>query len=115
MAGRRTGRRRRTGKRRGIPPKVTTTEGVTIPNASKPVRGVKLKTVSMLTMLFALACLAAFMAGRPPASAANVDQRRLIAPEGAAAALRHDDARSLLRRHGGGKRKSRAQKLEKSP
>lgn len=35
-------------------------------NEVKPVRGVKLKTISMLTMLFALICLAAFMAGRPP-------------------------------------------------
>jgi hypothetical protein len=38
------------------------------PAEAKPIRGVKLKTVSWLTMLFALACLAAFMAGRPPAS-----------------------------------------------
>jgi len=35
----------------------------------KPVRGVKLKTVSTLTMTFALICLGAFMAGRPSASA----------------------------------------------
>jgi predicted enzyme related to lactoylglutathione lyase len=34
-------------------------------------RGVQLKTVSLCTMLFALACLAAFMAGRPPVSAAG--------------------------------------------
>ncbi len=38
---------------------------------TKPVRGVKLKTVSAFTMLFALSCLAAFMAGRPPVSAAG--------------------------------------------
>ena len=38
----------------------------------KPVRGVKLKTVSLWTMLFALACLGAFIAGRPPASAAGL-------------------------------------------
>lgn len=37
----------------------------------KPVRGVKLKTVSTWTMVFALACLAAFVAGRPPISAAG--------------------------------------------
>lgn len=37
----------------------------------KQVRGVKLKTVSMWTMLFALLCLAAFVAGRPPVSAAG--------------------------------------------
>ncbi len=31
----------------------------------------KLKTVSRLTMLFALLCLAAFVAGRPPATPAR--------------------------------------------
>ena len=39
---------------------------------AKPVRGMKLKTVSRLTMLFALLCLAAFVAGRPPAPAARL-------------------------------------------
>lgn len=39
---------------------------------AKPVRGMKLKTVSRLTMLFALLCLAAFIAGRPPAPAARL-------------------------------------------
>lgn len=34
-----------------------------------PVHGVKLKTVSAVTVAFALACLAGFMAGRPPAVA----------------------------------------------
>ena len=37
----------------------------------KRARGVKLKTVSTLTMGFALLCLGAFMAGRPSASAAG--------------------------------------------
>ncbi len=37
--------------------------------AEKRVRGVKLKTVSTLTMAFALICLGAFMAGRPSVSA----------------------------------------------
>lgn len=32
----------------------------------KPVRGIKLKTVSLFTMLFGLLCLGAFLAGRPP-------------------------------------------------
>src|SRR5580658_1346895 len=36
---------------------------------AKPVRGVKLKTVSTCTLVFALFCVAAFAAGRPPASA----------------------------------------------
>ena len=38
---------------------------------AKPAWGMKLKTVSRLTMLFALLCLAAFVAGRPPAPAAG--------------------------------------------
>jgi len=38
---------------------------------SKPVRGVKLKTVSAFTMCFALLCLLAFMAGRTDVSAAR--------------------------------------------
>lgn len=40
----------------------------------KPVRGVKLKTVSTFTIIFAVACLAAFMAGRAPAIAADSEQ-----------------------------------------
>jgi hypothetical protein len=64
----------------------------------KPGRGVKLKTVSALTLLFALASLAAFVAGRPPISAAGPLQRRELAPmppnQGS---LRHDDAGSFLR------------------
>jgi hypothetical protein len=39
----------------------------------KPVRGVKLRTVSLLTMLFSLLCLGAFLAGRPPLAAARLD------------------------------------------
>jgi hypothetical protein len=41
------------------------------PVEEKPVRGVKLKTVSSLTLAFALLCVAAFAAGRPPASTAG--------------------------------------------
>ena len=44
-----------------------------VPVESNPPRGMKLKTVSFLTMAFALVCLGAFFAGRPPASAANTD------------------------------------------
>ena len=47
-------------------------EGVKI--EKKPVRGVALKTVSRWTMLFAVVCLAAFAAGRPPVSAAGSSQ-----------------------------------------
>ena len=37
----------------------------------KPPRGVKLKTVSNFTLIFALICFAALLAGRPPASASD--------------------------------------------
>jgi predicted enzyme related to lactoylglutathione lyase len=39
----------------------------------KAPRGMKLKTVSMITLAFALACLGAFMAGRPPISEAETN------------------------------------------
>jgi hypothetical protein len=61
------------------------------PTAAKEqrqVRGVKLKTVSIWTMVFALAYLAAFVAGRPPISAAGasvgVDTEQNIVPRGRA-------------------------------
>jgi hypothetical protein len=81
---------------------------------AKPVRGVKLKTVSAFTMLFALACLAAFMAGRPPVSAAGPAQgaaflRKQASPQ----RLRHDNARRLFGR-ALGKREPGAKKTEKS-
>lgn len=40
----------------------------------KPVRGVELKIVSRWTMLFAVLCVTAFAAGRPPVSAAGSSQ-----------------------------------------
>jgi hypothetical protein len=43
----------------------------------KPVRGVKLKTVSAFTMIFALLCLFAFMAGRVDVAA--MDQQATAA------------------------------------
>ncbi len=42
------------------------------PQEKKIPRGVTLKTLSRVTMLFALLCLGAFVAGRPPASASGV-------------------------------------------
>ncbi len=81
---------------------------------AKPVRGVKLKTVSAFTMLFALTCLAAFVAGRPPVSAAGPAQgtaflRKQANPQ----RLLHDDARRLFGR-ALGKREPGAKKAEKS-
>ena len=49
---------------------------VSPPEDQKPVRGVKLKTVSTFTLIFALLCVAAFAAGRPPASAESVRAER---------------------------------------
>jgi hypothetical protein len=80
----------------------------------KPVRGVKLRTVSVITMIFALSCLGAFMAGRPPASAANAGTGRKVAPEAVSRGpLGHDDARSFLR-SSRRQRKARTQKIQKS-
>src|ERR1700733_1595690 len=42
---------------------------VAAPAEEKPVRGLKLKTVSTFTLVFALLCMAAFAAGRPPVDA----------------------------------------------
>jgi len=42
-----------------------------VPTEAAAPRGIKLKTVSFLTMAFALVCVGAFLAGRPPVSAAN--------------------------------------------
>lgn len=42
------------------------------PVTEKQVRGVKLKTVSTLTMAFALLCLGAFMAGRPSVTRTSI-------------------------------------------
>ena len=82
---------------------------------AKPVRGVKLKTVSAFTMLFALACLAAFVAGRPPVSAAGrwAQGTALLHKQGNPQRLRHDDARRLFGR-ALGKREPGAKKAEKS-
>jgi hypothetical protein len=42
-----------------------------VPAPEKPVRGVKLKTVSRFAMVFALLCLGAFLAGRVDIAAMN--------------------------------------------
>lgn len=42
-----------------------------VPAPEKPVRGVKLKTVSRFAMVFALLCLGAFLAGRVDVAAMN--------------------------------------------
>ena len=49
---------------------------VKAPEELKPVRGVKLKTVSTFMLIFALLCVAAFAAGRPPASAEGMRGER---------------------------------------
>jgi len=81
---------------------------------NKPARGVKLKTVSAFTMLFALACLAAFMAGRPPVSAAgSAPDRAALQKNVNERPLRHDNPRRLLGRFLG-KREPGAKRAEKS-
>jgi hypothetical protein len=58
----------------------------------KPVRGVKLSTVSTLTMIFALLCLAAFAAGRPPVIAAGTS-RTVSSAKGGSNVSRIEDCR----------------------
>src|SRR5271154_3554829 len=67
MANERSRRRR---SRRGTQA-MKTAATAPAPVEEKPVRGVKLKTVSTWTLVFALLCVAAFAAGRPPATAAG--------------------------------------------
>ena len=65
--------RRRNGRRRKSPAGRSLAAAVTMPAVeTKPIRGVKLKTVSWLTLLFALVCLGAFLAGRPPAMSSDL-------------------------------------------
>ena len=64
-------RTRRKRLRRAKSPVMQKLASVSPSAEEKPVRGVKLKTVSSLTLAFALLCVAAFAAGRPPASAAG--------------------------------------------
>ena len=52
-----------------------------VPAPEKPVRGVKLKTVSRFAMVFALLCLGAFLAGRPPVSTADAGAGSALASE----------------------------------
>jgi hypothetical protein len=63
------GKSRRGRPRRGARAAVATV--ASLPVEEEPVRGVKLKTVSTWTLVFALLCVAAFAAGRPPASEAG--------------------------------------------
>jgi hypothetical protein len=64
----------------------------------KLVRGIRLKTVSRLTLLFALTCLGAFVAGRPPVAGESqvlsTAQVAKSAPAGGSSrlALRNNDA-----------------------
>src|ERR1700691_1236350 len=64
-------RSRRKGSRRGAHAVMATVVSAPTPIEQKPVRGVKLKTVSTWPLVFGLLCVAAFAAGRPPASAAG--------------------------------------------
>jgi hypothetical protein len=58
--------------------------------AAKPVRGLKVKTVSALTLAFSLLCLAAFAAGLPPlpVGRSTASERPAIAKHAKAAARR---------------------------
>jgi hypothetical protein len=87
-------RRNQRRKQRGSPFRPPTTAP-----EPKPVRGVKLKTVSRFTLLFALLCFGAFLAGRPPAAADGRAASSAQMGKSAKAArpvLRNDDARRVF-------------------
>ena len=67
--------------RKAAPPKLALVPAP-VRAEEKPVRGVQLKTVSTFTLVFALLCVAAFAAGRPPASTAGTGFSQ--SPKGAA-------------------------------
>lgn len=97
------GKKRRS-RKRDVLPAVSVKTAVVDPNHLRPcvpVRGVPLKTVSIGTLIFALACLAAFVAGRPPASGAYPGAPRAVARQSPSGSrLGHDDTRGLLRGRG---------------
>lgn len=69
-------KRRRKGTR-GSAERVAVTPGsAKIQDEEKPIRGLKLKTVSAFTMTFALICLAAFVAGKPPVFRAGTSRSK---------------------------------------
>jgi len=62
-----------------------------------PVKGVELKTISRLTMLFAVVCLCAFLAGRPPAAADRIE--KTFAPVSMQRAGTHKSSHGAALRH----------------
>jgi hypothetical protein len=106
--------RRRRRNNRGPQERSIELSGIAASREPKPVRGIKLRTVSTFTMLFAVACLAAFMAGRPPVSLAGpLENAASFQTQSGRGLLRYDDAAALFERSLG-KRESRAKKSEKS-
>jgi hypothetical protein len=65
--------KRRKTRRRTVKPAAPNPASAAAVTEIKPPRGMKLKTVSRITMLFALLCLGAFLAGRPPVAASGSD------------------------------------------
>jgi hypothetical protein len=110
MAQARRRRMRQDGRKR--PARIDVPSAASSP-ATKPARGVRLSTVSRITVLFALACLAAFTAGRPPLSPVGPVRGQEHAPEvGSGPVLRQDDAGRFLGRRRG-ERKTGTQEIEK--
>lgn len=89
--------RRRANRRRRASPRAFAP--MSHPIEQQPPRGVTLKTVSRLTVLFALLCLGAFLAGRPPVAAAARSRRTASSRKQVRAgrvALRNNDAGRVL-------------------
>jgi len=91
--------RTRTSRRRRTVARTLAIVPAPVAEPPKPPRGVKLKTVSRLTLLFALLCLGAFMAGRPPVAADGhfaFEAGKAKPARAVRERLRNDNARRVL-------------------
>jgi hypothetical protein len=80
-----------------------------VPSSPRPVRGVKLKTISRFVMLFALICLGAFWAGRAPMAAgpgqarsetaASVDVHGIRGPKASVTGRSRANGRKVRKQH----------------
>jgi hypothetical protein len=68
--------RRQKGTRGSVQRVAVAPRSAKIQDEDKPIRGLKLRTVSAFTMTFALICLAAFVAGKPPVFRAGTSRSK---------------------------------------
>jgi len=93
-----TARRRSVRPRRSPARRRRAATGQIVASEMKPVRGLKMKTVSWLMMLFALVCLGAFLAGRSSATGRNSTNPVRAEPSPVLRPLRNAPAEVTTRR-----------------